>query len=32
VASRGGLAEIAADVVAKTSDPWTIAEQLVGAL
>ena len=32
MAARGGLAEIAAEVVARTFDPWTIAEQLVGAL
>ncbi|MGE0400172.1 MAG: methylmalonyl Co-A mutase-associated GTPase MeaB [Kofleriaceae bacterium] len=32
MAARGGLDEIATQVVEKTSDPWTIAEQLVGAL
>ncbi len=32
MAARGGLGEIASQVVAKTSDPWTIAEQIVGAL
>jgi LAO/AO transport system kinase len=32
MAARGGLGEIAAQVVARTSDPWTLAEQLVGAL
>ena len=32
MAARGGLGEIAASVVSHTSDPWTIAEQLVSAL
>jgi len=32
MAARGGLTEIAQDVVDRTTDPWTIAEQLVGAL
>lgn len=32
LAERGGIGEIAAQVVARTSDPWTLAEQLVGAL
>ena len=30
--ARGGLAEIARDVAERRTDPWTIAEQLVGAL
>ena len=32
LAMQGGLGEIATQVVERTSDPWTIAEQLVGAL
>jgi LAO/AO transport system kinase len=31
LATRGGLAEIAAQVVARTSDPWTLAEQLAAS-
>jgi hypothetical protein len=30
--ARGGLAEVAEAVVARRSDPWTIAEQLVESL
>jgi LAO/AO transport system kinase len=30
--ARGGLGELAKAVVERTSDPWTIAEQLVNAL
>lgn len=29
MAARGGLAELTAAVVARTTDPWTVAEQLV---
>src|ERR1051325_58201 len=29
---RGGLAEVAEAVVARSSDPWTVAEQLVKSL
>ncbi len=32
MAARGGLTEIAQEVVDHTTDPWTIAEQLVGSL
>lgn len=32
MAARGGLPELARAVADRTSDPWTIAEQLVGAL
>jgi hypothetical protein len=32
MAARGGLHEIAAAVVEKRRDPWTIAEELVEAL
>ena len=31
-AARGGLGEIARAVVGRTTDPWTVAEQLVGSL
>ena len=31
-AARGGLGEIARAVVGRTTDPWTVAEQLVGTL
>lgn len=30
--ARGGLTEIAEDVASRRTDPWTVAEQLVGAL
>jgi LAO/AO transport system kinase len=30
--ARGGLDEIAEDVVLRRTDPWTVAEQIVGAL
>ena len=32
IAARGGLTEIAKSVVDKAADPWTVAEQLLGAL
>nr|MBA3819231.1 methylmalonyl Co-A mutase-associated GTPase MeaB [Deltaproteobacteria bacterium] len=32
MAARGGLTEIAQAVVEHTTDPWTVAEQLVGSL
>jgi LAO/AO transport system kinase len=32
LASRGGLHEVAQDVVEKRVDPWTVAEQIVSAL
>jgi len=32
LASRGGLTEIAQDVVEKPVDPWTVAEQIVSSL
>jgi LAO/AO transport system kinase len=32
LAARGGLTEVAQNVVDKRTDPWTLAEQLVGAL
>ena len=32
LAARGGLTEIAEAVVLRRADPWTVAEQLVGAL
>jgi LAO/AO transport system kinase len=32
LAARGGLAELSDAVVARTTDPWTVAEELVGAL
>jgi len=32
MAARGGVQELAQSVVERHSDPWTIAEQLVGAL
>jgi hypothetical protein len=30
--ARGGLDEIAESLVERRTDPWTVAEQLVGAL
>ena len=32
LAARGGLTEVAADVAARRTDPWTLAETVVGAL
>ena len=32
LAARGGLADLAADVAAKRTDPWTLAETVVGSL
>jgi LAO/AO transport system kinase len=32
MAARGGLAEIAQDVVSRQRDPWTVAEELVASL
>ena len=32
IEARGGLTEIAKSVVDKAADPWTVAEQLLGAL
>jgi hypothetical protein len=32
IQDRGGLREITEAVVERRSDPWTMAEQLVGAL
>jgi len=32
LAARGGLAEIAGDVVARRRDPWTIAEELLASM
>jgi hypothetical protein len=32
MAARGGLSEIAHDVVARRRDPWTIAEELLASM
>jgi len=32
LAARGGLRDVAAEVVARTTDPWTLAEAVVGTL